>query len=157
MDPREADALRVEAHVTVAVEPDAAFSAFTAGLGTWWPRAYSWGPDALDRHELEPREGGRITEFHVDGYQLDWGRVIEWNPPSRLVLHWAIAPDRTPCPDTPSRVTVQFLADGDSTRVVVVHDLFEAHGEAGLGYAQAMGADEGWPHVLEQYATPLST
>lgn len=157
MDPREADALRVEAHVTVATDPDAAFGAFTAGLDSWWPREYSWGPAAVERHELEPREGGRVTEFHADGYQLDWGHVVAWDPPTRLVLHWAVGPDRVPCPDTPTRVTVQFLPDGSSTRVVVVHDLFEAHGEAGLAYAEAMRGEHGWPHLLDCYAEPLRT
>lgn len=151
----DAEQLRVEAHVTVATEVEAAFSAFTAGLGTWWPQAYSWGPDQLDRHELEPRPGGRVTEFHDTGYELDWGRVVEWNPPTRLVLEWAIGPDRVPCPDTPSRVTVQFLADGDSTRVEVLHDGFESHGEGARDYAAALGSEQGWPYILQQYAAPL--
>lgn len=151
------DALRVEAHCTVAVEPAAAFSAFTAGLHTWWPHEYSWGPDTLDRHELEPRAGGRITEHAQDGGQLDWGRVVEWNPPARLVLQWCIGPDRVPCPDTPTRVTIGFHLDGDSTRVAVVHDRFEVHGREGLAYAGAMRSQQGWPYLLEQYAAPMTT
>lgn len=149
------DLLRVEAEVTVRTDPEAAFSAFTAGLSTWWPTAWSWGPDDLDRHELEPRDGGRVTEFHADGYQLDWGRVTEWNPPTRLVLDWAVGPDRVPCPDTPSRLTVLFLVDGASTRVALVHDRLEAHGEGAAAYAEALGSEEGWSWALRRFAAPL--
>lgn len=145
-----------EAGVTVPVDADAAFGAFTAGLGTWWPTAYSWGPDTLDRHELEPREGGRITEFGAHGVQLDWGRITTWDPPTRLVFDWMIGPDRVPCPDTPSRVTVTFDADGGTTRVTVVHDRFEAHGaDTTAEYAAMLGSEQGWPHMLAGYAAPL--
>ena len=157
MEPAELDALRVEAHCTVSTDPGAAFSAFTAGLGTWWPREYSWGPESLQRHELEPRSGGRVTEHTSGGGQLDWGRVLEWSPPTRLVLAWWIGPDRSPCPDTPTRVTIGFRADGDSTRVTVVHDRFEVHGDDGRDYAEAMRSEHGWSHILQQYAAPLST
>ena len=157
MQPAELDALRVEAHCTVSTDPEAAFSAFTAGLGTWWPQEYSWGPESLDRHELEPRTGGRVTEHAADGTQLDWGRVMEWNPPTRLVLDWRIGPDRVPCPDTPTRVTVGFRVDGDSTRVTLVHDRFEVHGDDGMAYAEAMRSEHGWPHILQQFAAPLTT
>lgn len=146
---------RVETHVTVPVDPTAAFGAFTAGLATWWPTAYSWGPTTLDRHELEPVEGGRITEHGDAGTQLDWGRIVEWSPPDRLVLDWMIGPDRVPCPDTPSRVTVTFEEDGAATRVTVLHDRFDAHGEAGPGYAHALASDQGWPLILAGFATTL--
>ena len=157
MEPAELDALRVEAHCTVSTDPAAAFSAFAAGLGTWWPREYSWGPESLERHELEPRAGGRVTEHTVHGGQIDWGQVEDWSPPTRLVLQWWIGPDRVPCPDTPTRVTIGFRVDGDSTRVTVVHDRFEVHGEDGMGYAEAMRSEQGWPYILEQYAAPLSS
>ena len=144
------------ATVTVPVDTETAFGTFTAGLGTWWPPEYSWGPDTLDRHALEPMVGGRVTEFGDRGSQHDWGRVTVWDPPARLELAWLIAPDRTPCPDSPSRVTVTFTADGeDGTVVAVVHDRFDAHGEAGPDYAAALAGDRGWPFILAAYATML--
>lgn len=149
------DRRSMEAQVTVPGPPDAAFGTFTAGLGTWWPTAYSWGPASLDRHELEPVEGGRVTEHTTDGGQLDWGHITEWSPPARVVIDWMIAPDRTPCPDSPSRVTVAFRADGSHTRVTLVHDRFEAHGEGADGYAEAMASEQGWDLVLAAYAEAL--
>jgi hypothetical protein len=66
-----------------------------------------------------------------------------------------IGPDRVPCPDSPSRVTVGFHVDGSSTRVVVVHDRFEAHGDEGAAYAEALGGEGGWPTMLEGFAETL--
>ena len=149
------DGPRVEAHVTVPGPPEAAFGTFTAGLSTWWPVEYSWGPDGLDRHGLEPREGGRITEFGAGDVQLDWGRITAWDPPARVVFDWMIGPDRVPCPDAPSRVTVGFHLDGGSTRVVVVHDRFDAHGDDGPGYAEMLAGEGGWQWILDRYAAVL--
>lgn len=149
------DDVRVEAHVTVPVAPDAAFGAFTAGLGTWWPAAYSWGPDTLDRHALEPVLGGRVTEHGTAGTQLDWGIVTAWDPPARVVLDWMVGLDRAPCPDSPSRVTVGFHLDGSSTRVVVVHDRFEAHGDDGTDYAAMLDGEGGWQWILDGFAATL--
>ena len=144
------------AQVTVPVGPTAAFGAFTAGLGSWWPREYSWGPEGLDRHELEPRVGGRVSESRQDGGRLDWGRVTTWDPPVRLVLEWWIGPDRVPTPDSPSRVTVGFHSMGDATRVVVVHDRFAAHGrDEAAAYAEAMDGPAGWQGMLDGYAATL--
>ncbi len=73
----------------------------------------------------------------------------------RVVLDWLVGPDRVPCPDDPSRVTIGFHADGSSTRVALVHDRFDAHGEEGPAYAAMLAGDGGWQDILDAYAATL--
>ena len=51
-----------------------------------------------------------------------------------------------------SRVTVTFTAEGDRTRVAVVHKDFWRLGGGGQGMADAVGAADGWGSGLKQFA-----
>jgi hypothetical protein len=51
-----------------------------------------------------------------------------------------------------SRVTVTFTADGDRTRVVLVHSDFWRMSEGGKGMADAVGAVDGWGSGLTKFA-----
>ena len=74
------------ATVTVPRPPERAFVAFVDGLGDWWPPEYTWAQQKLDAIGIEPREGGLCSERGPHGFRLDWGRVIAWEPPSRLLF-----------------------------------------------------------------------
>jgi uncharacterized protein YndB with AHSA1/START domain len=142
--------------VLVGAPLDRAFALFTQGFGTWWPREYTWAREKLDTIAIEPREGGRCFERGPHGFQADWGRVLTWDPPHRLVFRWQISPGREPVPDpdAASEVEVRFEAeDAQSTRVELEHRGFEKHGEGGAGYAAAMGSERGWPLILDRYAS----
>lgn len=136
------------------VPPAEAFEAFTAGLPDWWVKEYTWsGPRALATIGIEPREGGMAYEIGPHGFRADWGRVVTWQPPRRLVLTWQIGPDRAPVPDPAqaSEVEVRFLPqDGDGTRVEVEHRAFDRHGDNAEGYLQALTA--GWQELLTRYS-----
>ena len=84
--------------VTVPVPAGQAFSAF-ADLARWWPREYTWAADTLEDIGIEPRQGGHCYERGPHGFTCHWGRVLVWDPPTRLVLAWQIAPDRVPEPN----------------------------------------------------------
>lgn len=44
-----------------AVPPDRAFATFTDGIGTWWPREYTWAGDVLDVHPRPLRCSGGLS------------------------------------------------------------------------------------------------
>ena len=125
-----------------------AFRVFTAEIGAWWPVAgHSVEPDRVETVVLEGRVGGRLYErWHDDG-EVDWGRVLAWEPPARLVLSWSPTLERRP----PTEVEVRFLAvEPDHTRVELEHRGWERLGDLA---AQARSSYEGgWPGVLDAFA-----
>jgi uncharacterized protein YndB with AHSA1/START domain len=148
----------VRQSVTVPVPVGQAFGAF-ADLARWWPREYTWAADTLQDIGIEPSEGGHCFERGPHGFTCHWGRVLVWDPPTRLVLAWQIAPDRAPEPNPAkaSEVEVGFLPSGSgSTRVDLEHRAFSRHGDAGDTYRQALASPEGWPLILGRYAATLA-
>jgi uncharacterized protein YndB with AHSA1/START domain len=143
----------VRTTVTVPVPPKLAFEAFAGGLSAWWMKEYTWsGPRALVDIGIEPRTGGMAYEIGPYGFRADWGRVLAWEPPSRLHITWQIGPDRAPVPDPmqASEVEVTFAPCDDGTRVVVDHRHFDRHGQDAAGYRDAL--TDGWRELLSRYA-----
>ncbi|MFC8846704.1 MULTISPECIES: SRPBCC family protein [unclassified Micromonospora] len=130
-----------------------AFAVFTGALTDWWVPEYTWsGPAALAELGIEPHVGGMLYEVGPHGFRADWGRVLTWDPPHRLVFVWQIGPDRVPVPDPAlaSEVEVLFLPEGPKrTRVEVEHRHFDRHGTAAEGYREALTA--GWHELLSRY------
>ena len=138
--------------VRVAVEVrrgiEEAFGVLTTEITAWWPVAsHSVEPDKVAAVVLEGRLGGRLYERWHDGGQADWGRVLAWEPPTRLVLAWSPNPERT----AETEVEIRFTAVGaDRTRVELEHRGWERLGELA---AQARDSyRDGWPTVLDAYA-----
>jgi uncharacterized protein YndB with AHSA1/START domain len=148
-----ATAIRQEIVVDAPIER--AFNVFTEGYQTWNPPEHHIGEADIETAVMEPREGGRWYEVGVDGSQCDWGRVLAWEPPTRVVLSWMISTQwkHDPDPARASEVEVRFTALGDSqTRVELEHRHLERHGEGWEGMSAAVGSPEGWPGSLEKYA-----
>jgi len=138
--------LRVAVDVHRGIEE--AFRVFTAEITTWWPVAgHSVEPDKVAAVVLEDRVGGRLYERRHDGGEADWGRVLAWEPPTRLLLAWSPNPERP----APTEVEVRFLAvEAGRTRVELEHRGWERLGELA---AQARDSyRDGWPTVLDAYA-----
>jgi uncharacterized protein YndB with AHSA1/START domain len=76
--------------ITVDVPVERAFRTFTGSFGSWWPADYHIGQADMATAVLEPRHGGRWYGQGVDGSECDWGRVLAWEPPHRLVVTWQI-------------------------------------------------------------------
>jgi uncharacterized protein YndB with AHSA1/START domain len=138
--------------VVVAVEVrrgiQEAFAVFTDGIGTWWPVAsHSVEPARVAAVVLEGRAGGRLYERRDDGGEADWGRVLAWEPPARLVLAWSPNPERPAA----TEVEVRFTAVApDRTRVELEHRGWERLGDPGAELRA--GYREGWPLVLGAFA-----
>ena len=101
--------------VLVDFTPAEAFDLFTARIASWWPvRTHSYGGDDVTSVVLEPRVGGRLYEVTDKGEQ-DWGSVLAWEPPHRLLLDWQIG---EACG---TEVEVTFEPEGPGARVVLEH------------------------------------
>lgn len=140
--------------ITVSVPVEQAFQVFTSSFGTWWPREYHIGQAEMAEAILEPGEGGRWYERGTDGSECDWGRVLVWEPPQRLVVTWQINGQwqYDPDPGHASEIEVRFTAEGPGQTVVELeHRLLDrlAGGEAIRGMILSGG---GWTAILEQFA-----
>jgi uncharacterized protein YndB with AHSA1/START domain len=153
---QQATDLTVRRSITVEVPRERAFAVFVERMGDWWPvdRYHVGEADAADA-VLEPREGGRWYERGDDGVECDWGRVLAYEPPARLVLAWMIGPDWKFDPD-PARATeveVRFLQEGaSSTRVELEHRGFEVHGDRAEAMRAPIASDGGWGALLQHFA-----
>ncbi|HEX3490224.1 MAG TPA: metalloregulator ArsR/SmtB family transcription factor [Streptosporangiaceae bacterium] len=125
---------RPEIMVTKTVRVNAPLAvAFEVFIGQeWWP---------VDTHHLaeppggevvlEPFPGGRWYERAADGTETDWGTVLAWQPPYRLLMTWQVSPAWTyePDPDRGSQVEVTFTPEGpEATRVDLMHRHLERYG-----------------------------
>jgi uncharacterized protein YndB with AHSA1/START domain len=138
--------------VNVAI--DHAFRAFTRSLDGWWPREYHIGEAEMAEAILEQREGGRWYERGVDGREYDWGRVLVWEPPFRLVMTWQIDGrwQYDPNPGHASEIEVRFTATGpNQTSVQLEHRHIERLVEASALVDGIQRQGGGWSSLLQRF------
>jgi uncharacterized protein YndB with AHSA1/START domain len=128
-----------------------AFDVFTRGISSWWPvDSYSIGGDAVTEIIIEERVGGRVFERDADGGEGEWGRVLAWDPPARVAMTWYPGHD----PAEATELEVSFAADGDRTRVDLVHRGWETR--AARAEEARTSYDTGWEAVLAHYTRSLA-
>lgn len=143
----------VRKSITVDVPVTKAFEVFTDSFGRWWPASYSIGKSALKSAVIEPRAGGRWYEIGQDGAQCDWGEVLAWEPPSRVLLAWRIGADWRFDPTLLTEVEVRFIKLSEKvTRVELEHRLLENLGDAAEATRQTFESEHGWGGILAGYA-----
>ena len=137
--------------LTVKASPEKAFEVFTAGFGRWWPASHHTGAAAFKTAAIEPFVGGRWFETGDDGSETDWGKVLAWEPPTRLVLAWQLNSAFRFDPDLITEVEVQFIAEGATTRVEFEHRLLERFGERAAAQRESIDSPGGWAAIREQF------
>jgi uncharacterized protein YndB with AHSA1/START domain len=143
----------------VPTDAATAFSVFTRRFETWWPREYTWSQAALETIGITPHVDGMCFEIGPHGFRCDWGRVLTWNAPHRLVFAWQIGPHREPVPDPARASTVSVSFDErtpGTTEVTLIHDGFDRHGADAPMYRDALASQEGWPFILGRFAAALA-
>ena len=151
-EPREVSVLKT---VTVALPVARAFQIFI-DQGAWWPvETHHLAEPAGDTVVLEPFAGGRWYERSADGTETDWGTVLAWEPPRRLLLSWQITPGWVyePDPGRASEIEVRFIGEGESrTRVEFEHRRLERYAEEAQRMRSILDGPNGASGVLAAYA-----
>ncbi len=141
--------------VTVKADIERAFRVFTEGFDTWWPRSHHIGKSPMTRAIVEPFAGGRCYTQQEDGTDCQWGSVIAWEPPRRLVLAWQITHEWGFEPDLSkaSEVEIRFTPEGDGmTRVDLEHGRFERMGAGAASMRTSVSSEGGWGSLLRMFA-----
>jgi uncharacterized protein YndB with AHSA1/START domain len=153
----ETEMLAVTKTITVRAGREHAFTVFTERFASWWPKSHHIGDAELADAVIEPREGGRWYERGVDGSECDWGRVLAWEPPGRVVLSWHLQGDWSyhPDPARASEIEVSFVAEAPGvTRVELEHRHIERH-DGAEDVLTGISSPNGWSGILTAYAAQL--
>ena len=147
----------VRKQVIVEASPERAFEVFTTGFARWWPgQSHHIGTAPYKTAVMQPRVGGRWYEIGEDGSECDWGDVLAWDPPRRLLLAWRIGADWKYDPNLLTELEVTFTPQGKQTRVNLEHRLLENWGEGAEAMRQAVDSEGGWNGLLKTYAEAAS-
>ena len=156
MTTKAATAETVRRSITVDAPVDRAFEVFTSGMTGWWPLdTHHIGEQDAAEVVVEARAGGRWFERAADGTECEWGRILAWEPPTRVVFGWHLGPgwEYDPDPAKSTEVEVRFISEGATkTRVELEHRGFEVHGERGDELRTGVAAEGGWGSLLDRFA-----
>ena len=142
--------MTIRKQLTVEAPQERAFRVFAANMGSWWPREHHIGNSALKDCVIEPKVDGRWYEVGENGAECEWGKVLAWDPPRRLVLAWQLNAEFRFDPTLVTEVEVTFtLIAPKLTRVDFEHRGLERFGEAAKRLLGEM--DTGWGQILESY------
>jgi uncharacterized protein YndB with AHSA1/START domain len=142
----------VRRSIVVDVDREKAFDVFTARMGTWWNPSHQIGAHPFVDAVVEPREGGRWYEVDADGVETEWGKVLAWDPPERLVLAWQLTGDYRYDPDFVTEVEIRFTTEAEGrTLVELEHRDLERFGEQAELVRRAFDDPNGWPGLLDRF------
>jgi uncharacterized protein YndB with AHSA1/START domain len=146
----------VRKSVRVNAAPARAFEIFTAGAARWWLKTHTINPtkSALKEVIMEPRAGGRWYERGEDGSECNWGKVLAWEPPSRLLLGWQINGEFKYDPGVLTEVEVRFTPADGGTLVELEHRNLERLGDRAAAMAEAFSG--GWGKLLENFGRTVA-
>ena len=137
--------------VTVAIPPERAFTLFAGDIGRWWAPNMHIAPEPFTEIVIEPHAGGRWFERDAAGAECQWGQVLAWEPPERLLLAWQLGADFAFDPGLVTEVEVSFEPEGTGSRVTLTHRHLERFGPSAERVAGQLAG--GWPGLVERFAT----
>jgi uncharacterized protein YndB with AHSA1/START domain len=143
--------------ITVAACADEAFRIYAEHPAEWLPPEHAFIRDPV-AIVMEQAVGGRYYERGADGGEVTRGTILEWAPPTRLVLTWRVGPNWRPVFDDEqaSRIAVDFTELGpDSTEVVVTYSELYRHGEMAAMIRSAIDIP-GPGQTLQRYAEAVA-
>lgn len=144
----------VRKSVSVQAPPAVAWRVFTEKMGAWWPLAYyKIGKANAVNAVIESHVGGRWYEIGDDGSVCQWGSVLAWEPPSRLVLSWDISADWQYDPTLKTEIDVRFIGDHSGhTRVELEHRHLDRYGARRDEMRRIFDSEGDWGRLLEAFA-----
>lgn len=119
------------------------FELFTSRMDEWWPTVtHSVSGEETATVVVESGVGGRIYEVTKAGEEHEWGRFTTWEEGERLEMTWhpGLSAEQS------THLAIRFEAEPGATRVILIHDGWEARGVNGP--ATRDNYDAGWDHVL---------
>ena len=149
----------VKKSITVNTTPEEAFEVFTDDFDSWWPRSHHIGKSPMTKAIIEGRRGGRCYTEQEDGTECDWGLILAWEPPRRVLIAWQIAADWQYQPDLArsSEVEIRFTPEpGGKTRVDLEHRHFERMTSGGLEMRTGVDGEGGWGALLQMFAARVN-
>jgi uncharacterized protein YndB with AHSA1/START domain len=146
----------VRVSTVVRGTPAQCFDLFVSSMTRWWNPRRHLVRAPVERMVVEAFAGGRWYEVGEDGREADWGRVVEWAPPHRLVLSWLVTPEGQFGEDFRSAVEVIFSPVAEGTRIDLEHSGLEHLGVAGVRLRRALAGDQGWRGSLSRLAAVIS-
>jgi uncharacterized protein YndB with AHSA1/START domain len=145
----------VRRQVVVEAPIDRAFTVFTEQFGEFKPAEHNLLAVPIAETVFEPHVGGHIYDRGVDGSVCRWARVLDYQPPDRVVFSWDIGPtwQVESEPDNTSEVEVRFIAESPArTRVELEHRNLDRHGPGWQSVSDGVGHEAGWRLYLDRYA-----
>jgi uncharacterized protein YndB with AHSA1/START domain len=141
---------------TVVVQAPQAhvFKVFVERHGAWWPlQSHHIGAQPAETAIIEPRAGGRWFERAGDGSECQWGEVLVWEPPHRVVLRWGIGADWKYDLALKTEVELRFVAESPHrTRVELEHRHLERYGDQAAAMRARFDSEGGWAGILQRFA-----
>jgi uncharacterized protein YndB with AHSA1/START domain len=150
-----AEETAIRTDIVVEAPQERAFRVFTQQFDKIKPREHNMLGVDIAESVFEPRAGGRVYDRGVDGSECQWGRVLAYDPPERIVFTWDITPHWQLESDLSktSEVELRFVAETpERTRVELEHRHLDRHGPGWQAVLDGVDGDEGWPLYLSRYA-----
>ncbi|MGN7736068.1 SRPBCC family protein [Rhizobiales bacterium] len=146
----------VRKSVTVSAPPERAFEIFVARMGDWWLTTHSLTASGQRAVIVEPAAGGRWYEVGTSGEEEDWGRVLAYEPPKRILFAWQLNAEWTFDADFETEVEVTFepTPEGGTTVLLEHRDLANYGAKAEVARA-SLDSDGGWAGLLAAFAAKV--